>query len=616
MKTSGTDMWLDDQQKKLIDALDESALVSIADKNGDIVYANSALTKISGYTQEELLGKNNRVLKSGKQPESLFVEMWAVLKLGKTWKGEICNQTKQGKYYWVYATITPFLDEVGNIEKIVSIRFDITESKKSQSKILNSSIELERILQTVNDGIFLIKEDKFFIKNSNQNAADWFGYSRKEMINMPATRLLQQSEQKLLNLHYGKVVKNGQDSITSVGKRKDGSLFPIEINSSFYKTPDGRILVCIVRDISDWVKSQELLKQRNEMYRSVIEETPDAVIYTDQEDIITSWNKGASKIFGHLSSGIIGQPMYKIVPNSLLGEHRSNVLQVNTQGYLKAYETVRKDINGKKIPVEVSASKISTANGDIKGISTLIRDISERKKAQKTMQLQRTKLEKANEDLTQFIYIASHDLQEPLLTLNTYSELLLDEYSSTKNKNIKWYLHYISESSLRMRELVQGLVDHARVGGYGELTVVSLTDTVKDVLADLSVKVNSRNAQISVGKLPLLLAHKLEIRLMFQNIITNALKFNKQAIPKIYIRVKKKGDFWQFSIKDNGIGVPESHKTKIFQMFKQANRRGEYEGSGIGLAHCKKIARLHGGTIWVEPNPDGGSIFYFTLKII
>lgn len=238
-------------------------------------------------------------------------------------------------------------------------------------------------------------------------------------------------------------------------------------------------------------------------------------------------------------------------------------------------------------------------------------------KREVTLAKQNKKLQNQNKELEQFTYVASHDLQEPLRSLISFTELLEKEYIGKLGENGEFYINFISKSSKRMQLLVKGLLDYSRIGREKKLVEIDCNQIMKDVLSDMIITIKESNAEITVSDLPHLNGYETEIRQLFQNLISNALKFRKKdVVPKIKIFAEKREDDWLFSVQDNAIGIDESNKHKLFVIFKRFNNREEYEGTGIGLAHCKKIVELHGGTIWADSKLGEGSTFNFTIPIL
>lgn len=242
-------------------------------------------------------------------------------------------------------------------------------------------------------------------------------------------------------------------------------------------------------------------------------------------------------------------------------------------------------------------------------------EIIERKLIEKSLENHNKRLLSANKELEQFAYLSSHDLQEPLRTLSCFAELIRNEYAGKLTGNIENYLEFILESSERMKLLITNLLEYSRIGKERELTLVDCNEIVNEVLSDIDNSIKRNNVKIALQNLPVLKGYKIELRQLFQNLISNSIKFRKNDVdPEISISADKFDNMWRFAVRDNGIGIDEKDKEKIFVIFKRLHNRDDYEGTGIGLSFCKKIVELHNGLIWVESKINEGSIFYFTIQ--
>jgi PAS domain S-box-containing protein len=241
-------------------------------------------------------------------------------------------------------------------------------------------------------------------------------------------------------------------------------------------------------------------------------------------------------------------------------------------------------------------------------------DITERKITEEILRQNNIQLDIKNKELEQFAFIASHDLQEPLRTITSFTDLLTEEYAATFDNNANTYVKFIAQSTNRMQVLISGLLEYSRLGSKRVLEETDCNKVLENALANLHAAIAESGAVISAEKLPTIKAYPMELELLFQNLIGNAIKFKKpNTTPTLKITAKKSGTNWQFSFADNGIGIDEKHFQKIFLLFQRLHSRDIYQGSGIGLSHCKKIVELHHGRIWVESKSGEGSVFYFTI---
>jgi signal transduction histidine kinase/ligand-binding sensor domain-containing protein len=239
----------------------------------------------------------------------------------------------------------------------------------------------------------------------------------------------------------------------------------------------------------------------------------------------------------------------------------------------------------------------------------------EAEKARQLTDLMNRELERKNKELEQFAYVASHDLQEPLRTTSGFADLLQKQYKGRLDERADKYLSFLVDSTSRMKVLIQDLLEYSRIGRKLELVPIDCNRMLEEVISDLGATIQEARAVIHAGNLPTLYAYSTEMKQLFQNLISNAIKFRKKdAPPVVQISSWKEETFWYFSVKDNGIGIDPKHNERIFVIFQRLHTRTEYPGSGIGLAHCKKIVELHKGRMWVESTLGEGSTFYFALQ--
>jgi light-regulated signal transduction histidine kinase (bacteriophytochrome) len=229
------------------------------------------------------------------------------------------------------------------------------------------------------------------------------------------------------------------------------------------------------------------------------------------------------------------------------------------------------------------------------------------------LEQKKNELEQKNKELSEYTSIVSHDLKHPLNTIYGAIQLLEFEYEGKLDEPVSRFINFVSDSTNRMRSLITDLLDYSSLGQGKEMMLVDCQKIVEAIQQDLEATIKEAKASIDVGELPKVKGFETELRLLFQNLISNGIKFSKPGIaPKIKISAKEQ-DGWIFSIQDNGIGIADKNKGKIFSIFQRLHSKDEYEGTGIGLAHCKKIIELHEGELWVDSKPGEGSTFYFTI---
>jgi PAS domain S-box-containing protein len=311
---------------------------------------------------------------------------------------------------------------------------------------------------------------------------------------------------------------------------------------------------------------------------------------------------------------IIGKSHYEIFPD--IPQRWQEIHQRCLQGAVESCEEdpfVRAD--GRQ---EWIRWKINPWKGDRGEISGIIMDtnvITERKQAKEELQRLNEELSRSNRDLEMFAYVASHDLQEPLRAVNSYTQLLARKYQSHLDAKADKYIGYIVEGATRMQQLINDLLEFSRVGTRGkELVPTNCEVILKQVLANLRVAIAESHATITHTPLPTVLGDEIQLIQLLQNLIGNAIKFRREEPPHIHISAARQEKEWLFSVRDNGIGLEPEYFDRIFTIFQRLHSRSEYSGTGIGLAVCKKIVERHGGRIWVESELGVGTTFYFTLN--
>lgn len=353
-----------------------------------------------------------------------------------------------------------------------------------------------------------------------------------------------------------------------------------------------------------------------ERYRLAFEAAPMGLVMVDQRGKIIVANAETERLFGYRRDELIGQPIELLVPPSVREAHRSHRAK-----YIEASASrmmgVGRDLYGRRkdgseFPVEIGLNP-SRIRGAL-SVLAVIADITERKRDQEALMTKVWELQRSNEELEQFAYIASHDLQEPLRMVVSYTTLLSERYRGKLDEKADKFIRYAVEGGTRMQQLVADLLAYSRVGRQGKpLKRVHAQSVLQHTLEGMRTAIDEAAAEIVCDPLPTVNADESQLAQLFQNLISNALKFRGEQPPRIRIAVKSLDGKWLFSFADNGIGIEKEHAERVFQMFQRLHERGKYEGSGIGLAIAKKIVERHRGSIWYESQPGKGTTFYFTL---
>jgi PAS domain S-box-containing protein len=384
------------------------------------------------------------------------------------------------------------------------------------------------------------------------------------------------------------------------------------------------------------------LQKAEQRFRRLLEAAPDAMVICRENGEIVLVNTRTESMFGHSQEELLGQHIRLLVPEWTYDlpwlPDEDAVADPIPLAAPRELNAVHRDGHG--IPVEISASPLEVDEGLL--ITSAIRDISERKKAEQARAkveeevrllnshleelnahleervLARTEeLRRSNEELAQFAYVASHDLQEPLRTVSVYTQLLARHYGSVLNANgdARLFMEFITESAQRMEYLIRDLLRFSQIDcpDVEQLISIDSKNSFDEAITNLKTSIDEHSATISHDPLPQVKCDPIQLTRLFQNLISNAIKYrNPDQAPVIRVSARLSGREWCFSIADNGIGIDPQYAERVFGIFKRLHGR-DNPGTGIGLAICKKIVARHGGRIWVESQLGAGATFHFTL---
>ncbi len=270
--------------------------------------------------------------------------------------------------------------------------------------------------------------------------------------------------------------------------------------------------------------------------------------------------------------------------------------------------------NGKVVYLSTSGVPVLDERGNLLGYRGSDTDITERKQADDKLKKTLEDLEMSNRELEQFAYVASHDLQEPLRMVSSYTQLLAKRYKGKLDADAHEFINYAVDGANTMQKLISDLLILSRVGTRGKpLKKTNCKKALAQAVANLQASIKEAHADITYDSLPTVMADGSQLVQLFQNLIGNAIKFRSESAPHIHVSAEKNGIEWVFSVSDNGIGIDQRQADRIFAIFQRLHAKGRYPGTGIGLAMCKKIVERHEGRIWVKSEPGKGSIFYFTI---
>jgi PAS domain S-box-containing protein len=341
------------------------------------------------------------------------------------------------------------------------------------------------------------------------------------------------------------------------------------------------------------------------------------MVVVNQHGAIVLLNLQAEKQFGYFRAELVGRPVRQIIPEGfaerLLADGLRSVEEALSQQIGTGIELMGRRKNGSTFPIEIMLSPLESAEGML--VTAAIRDVSVRHKAEAHLLQMVSDLNRSNEELRQFAYVASHDLQEPLRMVASFTQLLSTRYKGRLDADADEFIAFAVDGANRMQRLIQDLLAYSRVASKGaELLDTSSEDALRQALRNLRGALEESGAAVTHDPLPMVRADETQLTQLFQNLVGNAIKYRGPALPCVHVAaVKNNAAKWIFSVQDNGLGIETQYFDRIFGVFQRLHTRREFSGTGIGLAICKKIVERHGGTISVESEPGKGSTFRFVL---
>jgi len=582
---------------------------------GNIILVNSETENIFGYSRDELLG-----LKVDKLIPDHSKFLMPHPERSRSKGLELHALRKDGTEFPVEISLTPLETEQGLLIS-TAIR-DITERKQFEHDLKKQKELFQVILDSLADGVIVADtQGKFLVINRAAKSMTGIDYidvpidkwSEKYGLHLSdTTTFYPLQDLPLVRAMRGETVIEQEMFIRNVNLPLGAWLSvngaPMEIEEGA-----GKVGVIVFRDIT----RHKLIEQKNAQLAAIVESTDDTITSSNLDGTIISWNNAATRMFGYSKEEAIGQSDLIIVPAGCLEEETAVINELITErARTKHYETVRETKEGKLIPVSLTISPIRDQVGQVIGVSKITRDITENKKAEHTLLALAEELKRSNAELAQFASVVSHDLQEPLRGVAGCLQILEENYKGKGDDKVDKLIRHAIDGALRLHALIGDLLSLSRVTTK-EITLqaTDLSVVLDRVLGNLEIPIKESQAIITHDALPVLAVDSTYLGQLFQNLISNAIKFRADRRPEIHVGAKCENEQWLFFVKDNGIGFKQEFTDRIFLPFNRLHTRDKYPGTGIGLAICKRIVERHNGNIWAESEDGRGATFYFTINV-
>jgi len=612
---------MEGRYRGLLEAAPDAMVV--VNRAGEIVLLNLQAEKRFGYRRDELVGQKvkniipegfaERLIADGTRSaaDALAQQIGTGI--------ELYGRRKNGSDFPIEIMLSP-LESAEGILVTAAIR-DISVRKEAERHLARMEGRYRGLLEAAPDAMVVVNQGGGIVL-LNVQAEKQFGYHRDELVGQRVKNIIPEGFAERL---IADGLRSAEDAraqrigtgIELTGRRKNGSEFPIEIMLSPLESAEGILVTAAIRNISVRKDAEKHLAQVEGRYRGLLEAAPDAMVVVNPSGEIVLLNVQAEKQFGYRRDELVGQKVKNIIPEGfaerLIADGLRSAEDALAQQIGTGIELNGRRKDGSQFPIELMLSPLESTEGIL--VTAAIRDITTRKKSEANLLQKVEELNRSNEELGQFAYIASHDLQEPLRMVASYTQLLSRRYKGKLDPDADEFIAFAVDGASRMQRLIQDLLAYSRVGTKGQdLLSTSSEDAFQRSLINLRGAIEDSGALVTHDSLPSVLADEMQLVQLFQNLVGNAIKYQNPGIPRIHVSATQNGqNKWIFSVRDNGLGIDPQYFERIFGMFQRLHKREEFAGTGIGLAICKKIVERHGGSISVESQPGRGSTFRFGL---
>lgn len=601
----------------------ESSNDAIIGKNldGIITSWNSAAEELYEYTKKEAIGQPIQLIVPEHKRKELTELILKQIRTGKKIERlETVRKKKSGMLVDVSLAISPIRDQNGKLIGASSIARDITEIKQARLALENRAEWFKALIENSTD--LLIQLDKIgTIVYISPSVKRILGYTVEEKIGKSIFEFIHPQDLNMIQTIFQQIIQEENRLVSAQCRvlHKDGSWRWFEgIGQNLLNNHAINAIVANCRDITERKLSEEALKQEKDKAQQYLDIAEVMLLALNEHGEITLINKKGLSILGYDNEReLLGKNWFDtFIPQ----EERAIVKKVFSRlmkGQIEVAEYSENYIisqDGKRKLIAWHNTAITQVDGQRLGTLSSGEDITQRKLDEQKLKQYTQDLKESNQELEQFAFVASHDLQEPVRIVSSYIQLFSKRYQSEVDETAQKYIQYIVDNNKRIQDMIASLLKYSRVGRKAASPhKIDSTIACEQAISNLKLSIAQKEAIVNFKKLPEVFANETELLQIFQNLISNAIKYCSKKKPVVSIEAHEHQNEWVFTVSDNGIGIEPEYSEKIFEIFKRLHTKSEYPGTGIGLAICKKIVEKNRGRIWVESTPGQGSKFHFTI---